>query len=325
MYDSGDSKGKPYVLLMGVAKTPEEHDGVRVAGQLVGPFMFPMCDTPKRTIGLQKLPGSFRNWYGWMLDHVGRLLGVKSMESVPFEQVDGILDHLQKEKPHFNFSTNKGKDRQDPKDPKKTIEGGVFTNLLGRCEYNGQVDVEASVSSDETDGQAGSEGSGPAVDEPSGSEGQEALADLSVEELLGKADQEGEEAKLYQERLLEIAAELDIEGAAEMETWNHVVEAITAARTAGDDDQEQPDEVQEEPEEWKPKKGDVVKWKPTDPKGKPLIDKMTKKPVKAIEVEIVSVNEKTGMVTLKNNTTKKPVVAADKLPQKVAWSDLIHD
>jgi hypothetical protein len=325
-YDSGDNQGKPYVLLMGVAKTPEEHDGVQVAGQLVGPFMFPMCDTPKRTIGPQKIPGSLKNWYNFMLDHVGRLLGVKSMEAVSFEQMDGILEHLQKDKPYFNYSTAKAKDRPDPKDPKKTIEGGVFTNMLAKCEYNGQVDPGAGVTSDETSGEAGDASSdrAPAVDEPSDNEGQVALADLDVDQLLEAANgEDDDQAKPYRERLLELAAECGVEGAADMPSWDDVAASIKTAQSAGDEGEGQQEETSE-PEAWKPEKGAVVKWKPTDAKGNPLRDKTTKKPLKAIEIEVVTVNEKKETVTAKNNTTKKMIVSGG-LPQAIPWADLIHD
>ena len=70
----------------------------------------------------------------------------------------------------------------------------------------------------------------------------------------------------------------------------------------------------------------VCKWLEVDPKtGKTKVDPKTKKAVKAIEVEILTVYPKNETCTVKNTTTGKTLAGADKLPRKIGWSELIHD
>jgi hypothetical protein len=299
-YKSGKNKDQPYVLLRGIAKTPVEHANVLVQGQGVMQ-MIPLCDTPDRKLNGE--PGTLEAWYSELLNEF-RKLGVDTA-ATEFNDIDGILQMLEKDKPHFRFSTRgwtppKTAQNQNPSEM-------VFTQFDGVCEFSDNGQAEASGVRDGT----ASVGAGES-DAPPSSESE--VSD-DLETLLAQADADDADAQV---KIRELAAEAGIDQEtidSDDTTWAGLVELIGQVR-GGSEEGEGEAAKEPEPEPFKPEKGQTFKYQL---KGK------DKKPLKGgpVKVEVLSVNTTKETVTLKNLATKKPVLGADNKLLAVPWAELL--
>ena len=313
------NEGKPYVTFQSVIKSPTEHDGQPCEGLRIS-RMFPIYATPYAANGLLKLSGTPENWWGEVLNQIGMFVGEDAKAEIDFDNVEDVLKSLTEAKPHHYFSTRRGKESVDPV-TKKVREPRTFTTFGEACNFEENGSVPAGAVEDHT------EEFNEFAPSP-GSEAEAAELPEDLDELLALANQEDEDASQpARDKLLEIAVASGIDEAAakKTETWDELVEMIKAQAEGGELEGEDEEEEEEE-EAFKPTKGLVCKWLEVDPKtGKTKVDPKTKKAVKAIEVEVLTVYPKNETCTVKNTTTGKTLAGADKLPRKIGWSELIHD
>jgi hypothetical protein len=119
-------------------------------------------------------------------------------------------------------------------------------------------------------------------------------SDISLQDLGGMADDDGDEDAM--EKLAQAAAEAELDPN-DYPSWAELADALVEARIAG--------EEEEEEEEWKPEKMDVCFYK-TNPKAK-----------KSTECEVTAVFEAKKLVNLKS-------LDDDKVFKAVPWSALEH-
>jgi hypothetical protein len=138
-------------------------------------------------------------------------------------------------------------------------------------------------------------------------EAQNALTEQAIE--LGVTEKQLKKAKNW---AAVVALIMEAKGTEEEAEEGEGEEADEEASEEGEEAGEGEDE--EEPE-YVPAKGDIIGFKPVDPK--------TKKPArKATEHEVLSVNTGKKLVTLKSLDSGKILLGADKKPLQVSWDDL---
>lgn len=257
-------KGQYYFMAMGTVISPDRHEGRRVAGLTtkIGPE--PLCETPGRS------RESTEDHLAWVLNEL-RKLGVDTSE-LEFEDLESTAAALEEAAPHFEFNTWE-------------TEANEQYGARTWEKWNGIVDYEASEEEQEDEVEEDSEEEEASEEEDSEEESEE--EDVDYKSLARKADKGDEDA---QTTLTEAATELGYEEDEIQSAKNWL--AVAKMIEAGPKEEEEEEEEESEDEEWSPSKGDVVSYKPIDPK--------TKKPVKrAVECEIVLIN-KNGTLTLKN-------------------------
>lgn len=324
VYKDGKHIGQPFFMAAGVVITPKVHNGVPIAGMRtqVGPI--PLCDTPEAS-GKKK---AFKDHYDDMLNHL-KLLGADPAKfgTKPDEIERNLLnamEALKQARITFRFRTWQGKKKAPGTagyNPK--YDGPDAPEPRIQHEWNGACELEVTAGEDATtagvednsanemiaaenaeDAAAEAPDETPADDTAEPAEGEEGgeegatanewAESEDLDALLAAASADDGDA---QDRLNELAMAATgktlEEVEAEAATWEEVVALC------------QPAEPEEAP---KPKKGDMAKYFPIDPK--------TKKPVKkAVSVEITAVDAKTETATIKRLDTKAVIT-------KVKWSAL---
>lgn len=344
-YKTGAMQGKDFFYAAAIVVTPVEHAGARTS------IMEPLCDTPSRTVK------TFEEHFGKVLNHIAKL-GVER-DSVDPTQIEATCAALEQARPLIRFRTWKGEDQAILNRGgkffvvgKKTgkVMAGPYPSEAALRQINKYVDEPSRVnhmwnglapdgSGDVSATQAAAmdDGSGGPVDDSGGEVPIDYVPDTSFNEFSDPTGQEevvpseeGGEPDLdalavdakrnpaSQKVLEELALGLGIEQDAvdNAASWEDVVEMIRAAQPAGDDEQAQP-EPEEVPEpQWDgPKVGEHYLYKPMDPR--------TKKPMpKARECEVLTVNAKAQTCTLKDLTTHKPIIGADKKALQIRWDAL---
>lgn len=216
---------------------------------------------------------------------------------------------------YFRLSTSKREGREyiDPKTKqKKKGEDGVWENWYGikgsgfdLTDYkpseavgsNGYVDNTGIVDHTEPDSVLDNE-------EPdSNPDGAEDDPYAVIDELLGRANAKNAEA---QEELskLAVARGWDSEVVDAADTWQEVADMAKSDPSV--------EGASGEEEVWTPKVNEVCKYVPRSKDGKPLIDPRSKKPVKPLQCEVLSLN-KDGTFNLRNLDDGKTVYKSVQL------------
>lgn len=138
VYENGDNRGKPYVMISTVADSPETHKGVRVKGQRLN-FMFNLFDTlDKKTLDGE--PRSKEINYSEFMATMRGSYGVVTKDIAKFTDWERVFAALlaKKPRPRSFFSTREGK----PRNPGETPP--VFAELTGECKEVKVVDQAAA-------------------------------------------------------------------------------------------------------------------------------------------------------------------------------------
>lgn len=284
-YEKGDFKGQFFFYAAGVVVSPKTVNGVRIEG-LRTSIMEPMCDTPDRT------RASFDEHNAWVLNEL-RKLGVNTSEMGP-DDYEPVAAALKEAKPYFRFHTWKGE--KQTTGPFAGKEPRVQHQWQGATEYNPEEDGDAGAVVDDT---TAAEPEKPAATKPATTtkpaggktppkkpeppKEEPASEEVDLAALAEAADGGDNDAALKLTALAEAAGMKteDVEGA---ENWAAVATAI-----AGDGDNGAA--AGDEASEFKPDKSDVYRYKP--PRAK-----------KAVECEVLTVNEEKKTVNLRDLDTK---------------------
>lgn len=283
-FKTGKQTGEYYFMAQGVAISPDEHDGRKVAGMRtqIGPE--PLCDTPGKS------RETLDEHLAWIYNEM-RKLGANTDDMSP-EDMEAVAAALQEAKPYFRFRTWQGKPTEQYPNPRVNHQ---WNGAVDYHQEEGDSGVEDSTpaakpSSNGTSKPPRKPGSKPAPapepeygppDElnevPEAGEGEQDLDALAAEAV----DSEAAQQQLTDLAVANGVSEDQIAAAA---SWEEVVELIRAAS-------EEAEEANEE--EWKPAVEQVYRYRPLDAK--------TKKPVKnSVEAEVIKVDEAKRTVDLRN-------------------------
>lgn len=333
-YKEGGLKGEPYVMLRGIAITPERFphttknaDGsvttvmVPVKGQGVL-LMCPLCDEPAK--GKREARSFEQNW-GDMLNELGKMLNVKNMEDTNADDIEPILAMLQESKPHFLYSTrgytpSVSKERPNPTEM-------VFTQFDGVTDPPGTIIDPGAQTQDNSPGggaiqQQVESTLGPAdnADSFTSSESEVTGATEEVVEQVDLAaicvladdgsgsDESKQAAKTIQEMALAAGWTEEQIDAPEVPNWTTLATLLTAPPAEEPKVEEPPKEVPPAKAAWSAKKDAVCHYRLIDPTTKkPVTDPKTKIVLKAKECKITAVNTKNNTVDLSQLDDPKKV------------------
>ena len=299
----GFYKGKPFVAFRGIVKRCKDGQGNDYRGSL---FYHEVVFAEGRAWGNK--PGKKAEAKVDEAMNNMKLLGADLSEAT-FEDWQDIMETLVGEDTHFHFRTWSREATKDDKNPRvnaeivRKAEGFVDDEdelpVVEETEENEEVDTEEAgdeEAHDSTNGQPTEEQERDYV----------ALAAVADSTDKKKAHEAEEAAGILQSAAKE--AGIDFES---YDSWEDVAEALVTGSTDDAESEEEASEEQEaeDEEEVVPAKGDVVNYKPLDPK--------TKKPMrKPVECEIVKVygpKKKADLKNLENNKTVYKDVDWDKL------------
>lgn len=237
-----------------------------------------------------------------------KCLGADCSQLESYDQLEGIAAAVEEMGPHFQFRTWAGKATPQYPNPRTNETWGAIVEYTEDPTASaGGVEDNSGVSDDT----APVEDNAPSDNDKSTDDAED--LDALAKAADAKKDSPAKEAA--GQRLEAIAAEkgLDADEVGSAANWAVVVKMIRSV--------EEPEEgelAEDEPaadEAYEPAKGDVVKYKTTDPK--------TKK-AKVVECEIVLVDKKKSMATLKSLDTQKMLMSVDgKTARLVPFGELI--
>lgn len=327
-YKKGDYEGDWYLRMTGVVRQPKHitKDGSEVkVGGLQTSVMCPVCAT-KKSDG--KVVSQSEN-IAEIINHF-LILGASTAGATgaDLEAIAAALDATcQPGQQHifFRFSTSEGKPQIDPltKKPKLDPKTGepykprIWENwhgIKGIEYYVDEDDAAAGVQEDVTtaDGGTTEPAEEPASDE-AGAEGEAGEAFVPPEDMaeLVECCNSGDDAisgpsqDVIREKGMALGmTQEEVDGT---DSWQALADLIAEKEAKGD----APDEPAP------PAKGEMVFYKPIDPK--------TKKPVKkSVQYTVHSVDTKAETVTLAS-MDGKVVNGADKKPLKVKFTDLLSE
>lgn len=291
-YKTGTNKGQPFLRFTGIVIEPVEHAGSRTSK------MIPMCDT--------------KNGKGEATTFEEHVIEVQDeIEYLGLERPDDIeaaIEALNELKPLFKFSTSP---KIDQKTKKPT--GEAWENWHGCKGLENYVVKDADESVSDNTATDESEPEADATDENDAGDTND-TPEYDLDELLTKANAKKGGA-FAQAKLKEIALSLGIleEDADGADSWNDLVDLIRAAEESGANGD--PDEPEAETEaEWEPAVEEVCNAYLPDPKNP--------KKSKLVEVEIISINAKTQTAIVKDGSTGKTILGANKKPLPIALDKL---
>ncbi len=286
-------------------------------------IMEPVCDTTKGDGSKVSVE-----------DHIANVQNELRKLGATEEMVEDVMECMawaNEAKPFIRFGTRKREAREYlDKATKKMVKGeeGVWEDWYGSKGLEDYVppgagDEVVDRNAPSANGAAGHAAAGDdGTRDDAGQAPDEGLSpDLSLEQLAEIADGDaGAEADQAQDVLTAKALEMgmeqtDVDGA---ENWVAVVAMIEAA---GAEPDPEPEPEPEPP--WEPTKGTVCKLQQLGKDGKPAINPKTKKKLPPLEVEVVTADKKKKLATVKDTTTKKPVLGSDGKPKAIAF-DLLE-
>jgi hypothetical protein len=318
-YKTGDNTGQQYVRLAATVLEPVEapdviraweNDGtkegkviivssamVRTKG-LQTSLMLPLCDTKKQDADTNTKE---------MLNHLRRLTDPNFTADVAtFKDLEEKLALLEQLKPIFRFSTSAQlPNRQYP-------EHRAWENWNGNeglADYQDSAAADAANAVNDGTGGTPSKNGEPAKEPPfnefaGGNSTDEAPDIEALVEAANKTDGEEAQAKLKE---LAMAAGKTEEEVDDATSWQQVAAMISEGGEGGD--------AAAGESAQNPSKGDLYGYKPIDPK--------TKKPgKKKVQIELLSSDEKAETCTAKFSSDDKTIMAANKKPLVIKWSDL---
>lgn len=344
VYKSGKNTGQKFIYMAGVVRSPKtalelkkiwepvpgnpkgqvkiiSNKMIDIDGQRTS-IMLPLCATEKGDGKGGTVQVTLDQNVEDALNEVRKLGGEECTAHVQTEEdLAQLLATLKSQQPgiRFKFGTSE-------MDPNKDYPNGarVFENWYGTKGLENYVPEAADKHPALAATQDGTAPSANGDGQPAEQFNEfDASTSMDLDQLVEAANGDGDVATDAQARLIALATEKGREDEARAaESWADVKAVIEAEDALAEAPAEEaPAPAAKEP--WKPKAGEMYMYKPLDPKtNKPQIDKATKKPVKGVEVEILTVTEKDTTVTLKNYDTGKTIMGADKKPLKVKWTDL---
>ena len=336
VHAEGDNKGEYYFRAAGVViepKTVRTPDGreTPVAG-LQTSIIIPVYDR-KDSKGRTKTQEEFVS----DIMNEMRKLGADTSSIESAAELEATAEALKEQGPYFKFSTSQGKATEQYPEPRvwenwhgvqglddyspseeamdiddstdnsnDNPEGFDEEELKPKNTKKKQPDPEPEEEPEETTDQEDQEESG--------------LLESVIKDMVRDADSPNPkvavkaQAELTKKALAAGVSKKDID---EAESWEAVGQLILNAGASEEETEEETEESEPEEEEESFNVGDVVIYKPVDPKTmKPMVDPKTKKP-KEIECEITRKN-KNGTYELKNMSDRKIVykdISEDDLNQ----------
>lgn len=301
--------GQPFFYAAGIVLEPEEFTDDkgnvhRVAGLRTN-ITEMLCETKGR------VRESVGDHTKWVLNQL-KLLGAPIEQLNSWGEVEQICEELKKQKPIFAFRTWKGQKQTTGKYKDKEPQTMHFWDGVVENGSTNEPDPTAGAE----DNSGGNTGGEPQTD-TSPADDLEALAEVAM-------NGEGEEMETAQSRLATLAIELGIseDAITNAESYGAVKEMIEAVQGGAD-----PATVGQATEPSGPaiEVGGVMNYVPIDPKtGKAAMDMKTKKPVKPIEIEILTVDEAKQTVTAKSNVDKKPILdPKTKKARQIPFGELL--
>lgn len=337
VYKKGDTEGELYFYAAGVVVSPRVHGDVRIEG-LRTSIMEPLCETSGRS------RETVEDHMTWILNEL-RKLGVET-DGVEYSDLEAIVAALKEQQPYFRFRTWKGQkqttgkyagqeprtqhtwngvcDYEDdntdpgaaveedegstppPLKPAKTIkgEGPNGQSAKAPTTTTKNVSYDTALQNAKSAGSIRKASSFVEDEEETSTEAEDGFnefEDLDNLISLAEAGDDNAQQKLRDMAEAAGATDEDIDAA---DDWQAVADFVTKMQTAESSVEE--DSV----EKYTPQVGEVVSYRPTDPK--------TKKPsTKAVECEVIEVKAKARLVKLRN-------LANSKLTYEgVRWDTLI--
>lgn len=310
-YQKGDNQGELYFQARGVVVYPIYHDGIKIAGRQTM-IMEPLHETEGRT------RETVEDHFEWMLNML-RLLGMDT-KTMSFENMEELMEkYATHADVKFEFRTWIAEATERYPNPRTQQQwiGMVEEENLPKDFYEatqGEAEVEDNTAPNEEEETQQEEEPAPAPTkpkpkakkpdpEPKAEEAADEISSTDIAALADMADEGDEEAqKALQEMAL--AAGIDQEAIDGAESWEAVGTELNKLRN----DQAEAADGGDKPS---PKRGEVYQYYPIGKNGKPL--------TKAVECEVVKVDDKAETVELKNLTNPKISY------KDVAWGKLIAE
>lgn len=310
----GTNAGKPMFYAEGIVVSPDTApNGVAIKGRRTRYMEF--CFDTKTQAG--KVTTEVEHLDNAM--NMLKCLGADCSTVEQYSELEPIANALQEVGPYFTFRTWVGKPTKEFPNPR------VNEVWIEACEYAGEAPAGEGTAPMVEDGTAAPEAEATAEEAPADdTPAEEPAADdtpaeeVDLDALAEVADNPKKStAKAEAERQIEAIARdkgITTEQLSGLDNWAAVVEWIK--ENSGDAPTEEPAAPVE------PKVGAVYKYQQLGKDGKPALGK-DKKPVKPIEVEVVIVDKKKSMVTIKDLNSSKMILAADgKSSLLVPWDQL---
>lgn len=312
-FKTGKQVGEWYFMARGVIVSPKEFQGMYIEGlnTQIGPE--PICNTPERT------RKTIDEHIDWVYNEL-RKLGLDTSTIEP-ENLELACEELKNAAPYFRFRTWKGQKQQvEKKNGKFYVGQKVYDSEDAAKKANPYLDQEPRVNHewDRAIEWNGGESAGSGFNDNSTStittngklssngDGGKVSDEIDLDQLSADAEMGDDDAR-KKIHSLAMEAGMSQEEFDNIEKWADMAEAIRNHGQDGNDNQD----GKEDSAEFKPEKGKMYKFKPTDP--------ATKKPQKkAVDVEAIKVDEAKKTVDLKRTDTKQ-------ILRGVKWDDLEHE
>lgn len=304
-YEKGEAAGEYFFYARGIVKSPAEVGGTPIKG-LGTSIMEPICDTPKRS------RKTVKDHIDWVYNQL-RLLGIDTnaidLSGAKGVTLESVCAALEEQKPYFRFRTWKGEKategRYKDQEPRVNHDWrGVVEDFVDPDEEGGGVEDETTQESEpegesepekEAEAEPEAEAEAPGEDEPEPD--LDALAKVAD-------DKKRRDAATAAEAINEYALKIGLteEEISDATSWKACVKLIRDKQAESAEPEQEEEPAAEEEEEWTgPKKGEIYKFKPIDPKTKkPFIDPKTKREKKPIECEVLSADTKLKTCKLKS-------------------------
>lgn len=286
VYKNGEFVGEPYFYASGVVVSPEEFQGVRIAGAItqIGPE--PLCDTPNRS------RKTIDDHLAWVINEMKKL-GVDTTQMSDEDwatELEVAAEELKEQQPYFRFRTWQSRPTEQFPDPR------VLHQWRGICEYEAkEAEPEVADNTEEEPNYSVLTALADKGDE-------EAIAKLeSLAEKAGIPLREIEELQTWAEAALKIKRA--IEGNVE-EVKEEEVEVVEETEEAEEVEEDESFEQEQDDSGWVPEKGEVYLYKEPGSKRK-----------KGVEVEVLTVFES-------KRTCNVKALDTGQLFKQVSWDHL---
>lgn len=304
-YKTGKNKGEWYLRLAGVILEPDSiptAQGIMKVAGLQTSQMVAICDTKTNEGKVTTLEEHIST----ALNEMRKLGGDEFTKGKTGADLEPMVEALKEAAPFFKFTTAVRKAQT------KDQTDGVWENWFGGEGLEEYVPPEGSeqlidntVPAVDTAGEAATGG-----DDAAATSGEQFSEFGDIDSLAERADTGKDPAAVKE--LIELGTKVGLDDPTmeAAKTYKEVAEMIKA--TSG----EAPP-AEEPAAEFLPAKGDPFKMEID------TLNAKKQKVKKKIDIEVLTVDVKAKTVTVKDTATQKPVLGADKKPQKVSWDSLL--
>ena len=304
LYKTGANQGQYYFRAAGVIVSPESvmtpQGEMKVAG-LQTSIMITVCDTKNNAGKVTTLEEHVAS----ILNEMRKLAGDDFTHGKTGADLEPMAEALKEAGPFFKFTTSVRKAQT------KDQTDGVWENWHGS---QGLEDYTPPQGTEVVDNSGVGEPTDPEA--PASVEGEAPFNEFGdLDSLAEKADK-GDATAINELVDLGTKAGLTDEQMTECKDYMAVAALILASQSGAGEAAEVEAEVPAE-EEFKPAKGDPFKIEVDG------VNAKKQKIKKKIDVEVLTVDEKTKQVTLIDTATKKPIQGADKKNKKFSYDDLL--